>query len=97
LIDIPGIAHIAPAATHPLARVALRYGYGSASSGFGMHHVHGGSWVGHMIVSSIIHGLIYSVIFRVLRHLSLSEVVLLAVIVIGGIYMWNRNRGYRRW
>ncbi len=50
-----------------------------------------------MVVSSIIHGLIYGVIFRVLSHLSLSEMVLLAVLVIGGLYVWNRDRGYRRW
>ncbi|MGI4799737.1 MAG: hypothetical protein ACRYG8_37990 [Janthinobacterium lividum] len=71
-------------------------GYGYAPS-YGYHHTYGGSWVGHMIVSSVIHGLIYSVIFRVLRGMSLSEVVLLAVLVIGGIWWWNRNQGYRRW
>ena len=72
--------------------------------GFGYHHAyayhgygHGSSWITHMIISSVIHGLIYSVIFRVLRHLSLGEVVLLAVIVIALIYASNRDRGYRRW
>ena len=43
--------------------------------------------------SSVIHGVIYSAIFCVLRHLSLGEVVLIAVIVIGLLYVWNRNRG----
>ena len=74
-------------------------GYGYAPS-YGYHHSFGGggSWVGHMVLSSVIHGLIYSVIFRALAHLSLGEVVLLAVLVIGGIYLWNRDRGgYRRW
>ncbi len=66
---------------------------GFAHPGF----AHGSSWVTHMIVSSVIHGLIYSVIFRVLRHLSLGEVVLLAVVVIGLLYAGNRNRTYRRW
>lgn len=66
--------------------------------GYGMHHGYGGGgWIGHMVISSIIHGLIYGVIFRVLRHLSLSEIVLLAVLVIGGIYLWNRNNTVRRW
>ena len=65
---------------------------------YGYHHAYGGgSWITHMVVSSIIHGLIYGVIFRVLRHLSLGEIVLLAIVVIGLFYAWNRNRGYRRW
>ncbi|NPD66616.1 hypothetical protein HN018_26725 (plasmid) [Lichenicola cladoniae] len=72
------------------------YGYAPT---YGYHHSlgGGGSWVGHMIVSSVIHGLIYSVIFRGLRYMSLSEVILLLVVVIGGIYLWNRNQGCRRW
>lgn len=71
--------------------------YGYAPS-YGYHHAYGGgSWVGHMVVSSVIHGLVYSVIFRVLRHMSLSEVVLLVVLVIGGIWWWQRNQGVRRW
>ena len=50
-----------------------------------------------MVVSSIVHGLIYGIIFRVLRHMSLGEIVLLAVLVIGGLYLWNRNRDAQRW
>jgi hypothetical protein len=73
-------------------------------STFGYHHAyfhpgygHGSDWITHMIISSVIHGLIYSVIFRFLSHLSLPEAILLAVVVIALIYGWNRNRGYRRW
>ena len=62
-----------------------------------VHHAYGGgSWIGHMVVSSIVHGLIYGIIFRLLRHLSLPEIILLAVVVIGGLYMWNRNNAGRR-
>ena len=50
-----------------------------------------------MIISSVIHGWIYSVIYQVLWHLSQGEVILLAVVVIGGIYQWNRNQRYWRW
>ena len=75
----------------------MHRGYGFAPS-YGYHHgFGGGSWVGHMVLSSVIHGLIYSVIFRVLGHMSLGEIVLLAVLVIGGIYLWNRDRVPRRW
>ena len=71
------------------------YGY---APNYGYHHAYGGgSWIGHMVVSSVIHGLIYGVIFRALSHLSLSEMVLLAALVIGGLYVWNRDRGFRRW
>ena len=80
-----------------LVQAAWHRSYGYAPS-YGYHHGYGGgSWIGHMVVSSIIHGLIYGVIFRVLSHLSLGEMVLLAVLVIGGLWMWNRDRGYRRW
>ncbi|WP_428395175.1 hypothetical protein [Lichenicoccus sp.] len=66
--------------------------------GFGVHHAYGGgSWITHMVVSSVIHALIYGAIFRVLRHLSLGEVLLLVVIVIAVLYYGNRNRGQRRW
>ena len=84
---------------HPLLAVAWRHAYGYAPSGYGYHHGFGGGggWIGHMVVSSIIHGLIYGVIFRLLSHLSLGEMVLLAVLVIGGFTMWNRNRSYRGW
>ena len=78
----------------PAAWMHRSYGY---HPGFGYHHAYGGSWVAHMVVSSIIHGLIYGAIFRVLRHLSLGEIVLLAVVAIGLIYAWNRNRSYQRW
>ncbi len=90
LLVMPGL--------HRLLPVAWRHAYGYAPSGYGYHHGFGGGggWVGHMVVSSIIHGLIYGVIFRLLSHLSLSEMLLLAVLVIGGLAMWNRRR-YRGW
>ena len=70
-----------------LAMLSYHFGGGGAHVG----------WIGHMVVSSIIHGLIYGAIFRILRHLSLGEVVLLALVVIGLLYAWNRERGVRRW
>ena len=74
----------------------MHHGYGY-HPGFAYHAYGGGSWITYLVVSSVIHGLIYSVIFRVLRHLSLGEVVLLVVIVIGLLYAWNRRRGYQWW
>ena len=71
--------------------------YGFGGHGFGGHGFGGGAWIAHVVVSSIIHGLIYGAIFRILAHLGLGEILLLAVVVIGGIYLWNRNRGIQRW
>lgn len=36
----------------------------------------------HMIVSAIIHGLIYSVIWKIMRSLTIPEAIALAVIVL---------------
>ncbi len=82
-----------------LARYHPAFGYHPA---YGYHHAYGygggSGWITHMIISSVIHGLIYSAIFRVLRHLSLAEILVLVAIVIWAIYAWNRrNRAYRRW
>ncbi len=78
-----------------LINASWHHAYGG---GYGMHHgFGGGSWIGHMVISSIVHGLIYGTIFRLLRHLSLGEIVVLTVVVVGGLYLWNRNRSYQRW
>ena len=77
--------------------------YHHAFGSYGYHHAYdyggGSSWITHMVVSSVIHGLIYSVIFRLVRHLSLGEIVVLAAVGIWAVYAWNRNRNgyYRRW
>ena len=93
MIGLHGIAAIV---RQPRLDAAWGHSYGYAPHGYGMHQGFGGGWIGHMVVSSIIHGLIYGIIFRVLSHLSLGEMLLLAVIVIGGIAMWNRS-SQRRW
>ena len=79
----------------PLLQAAWRHAYGYPS-GYGAHHGFGGGWIGHMVVSSIVHGLVYGVIFRLLSHLGLGGSLVLAVLVIGGLVMWNR-RNDRRW
>jgi hypothetical protein len=69
----------------------MHYGYGA-----GYPHAFGGGWLTHMIVSSAIHAMIYSVIFRLLGHLSLGEAVLLVVVVIAVLYSASRSNA-RRW
>ncbi|MBN6742292.1 hypothetical protein JKG47_17570 [Acidithiobacillus sp. MC6.1] len=65
------------------------------------HHAHSyadhGSWLGHTIVSAIIHGLIYGAIFRLFRGMPLGEVMAIAavglLVVGGGYWWWNTRRG----
>ena len=50
-----------------------------------------------MIVGSIINGLIFAVIFRLIAHLTLPQALVLVVVVIGFAYMWARSRDRARW
>ena len=61
---------------------------------------HHGGWLGHTIVSAVIHGLIYGAIFRLMRGMSIGEVLLVAVVGVavvgvavvgGGWWLWNRR------
>ncbi len=71
----------------PLAYHHYGYGYGGGWT----------DWIGHMLVSSVIHALIYSVIFRLMRGLTLPEAVVIAVVIIGAIWLWGRSRDRRGW
>lgn len=65
-----------------------------------MAYVPGGlsvAWLIHMVIGSIVNGLIFSLIFRVMRHLSTGEAVLLVVVVIGGLFLWVRTQSRPRW
>jgi hypothetical protein len=64
------------------------------------HYGYGGGWtdwMGHMLVSSVIHALIYSVIFRFMRDLTLPQAIVLAVVVIAALVLWGRSRDRRGW
>ena len=49
--------------------------------------------IGHMVVSSVVHGLIYDVIFKATRHLTVLQTVALAVVVIAGVWLVARLTG----
>ena len=74
---------------NPMTPLAYHYGYG-----------YGGGWtdwIAHMLVSSVIHALIYSVIFRVMRDLTLPQAIVLGVVVIAALFVGGRSRDRRNW
>jgi len=70
------------------------------------HHGHGygggygggwTDWIAHMVVSSAIHAMVYSFIFRMMHHLTLGEAAALVGIVLLVMFMWGRSRDRRGW
>ena len=63
------------------------------------HHGYGGwtDWIAHVAVSSLIHAVIYSTVFRLMHRITLSEAIVLAAVVLGCIVMWGRSRDRRGW
>ena len=65
--------------------------------GYGYGYHHGGGWVANMVVSALVHSLIYGVVFRLMRHLTIPEAILIA----GGglllVFMWQRSSSRRGW
>lgn len=57
-----------------------------------LHHYALAHDVGHMILSAVIHGLIYGLIFKVFHHLGMAVAALITVLGIGAIWFWARNR-----
>ena len=57
------------------------------------YHSYGTSdWVTHMIVSAVVHSLIYGVIFKLMRSLSMPEAIVLVGLGLLGVYWWSRRR-----
>lgn len=52
--------------------------------------------IGHMVVSSLVHGLVYDVIFKATRHLTVMQTTGLAVVVIAGLWLAARMFGGKR-
>ena len=56
------------------------------------------TWLVHIVITSVVWSLIWSVMARLVRHLTTPELVLLVAIVIGGLFVFARNRDQRgRW
>ena len=60
-------------------------------------HGHWSSWLAHVTLSSVVHALVYSVVFRLMHRLTLGEAVILVAVVLGGLFMWSRTRDPRGW
>jgi len=72
---------------NPISPLAYHYGYGGGWT----------DWIAHMLVSSVIHALIYSLIFRLMRDLTLPQAIGLVVVVIVVLFVWGRSRDRRGW
>lgn len=59
----------------------------SMISGIAHHH----SWFAHQVGSSLIHGVVYGVIYKVFRELSLPMVLLLAGAILAAVWWWSRR------
>ncbi len=70
------------------ALLAYHYGYG---------HGNWSGWLAHVTISSAIHAMVYSVVFRLMHRLTLGEAVILVAVVLGGLFMWSRTRDPRGW
>ncbi len=63
-------------------------------------------WLGHLVISAVVRGVVYAAAFRVFHDLSPDDAVGLAVLVICGVFIFVIAlglirrllfRGYRRW
>ncbi|WP_298291251.1 hypothetical protein [Thiomonas sp.] len=52
--------------------------------------------IGHMAVISLVHGLVYDVIFKATRNLTVMQTAGLAVVVIAGLWLAARMFGGKR-
>lgn len=69
----------------------FHHGYSHAGS-----FSHAGGWLGHTIISAVIHGLIYGAIFRIMRNLTTNQALFFAAVgiaLLGGVYLlWSMRR-----
>jgi Flp pilus assembly protein TadB len=63
------------------------YGYGGGWT----------DWIAHTALSSVIHALIYGLVFKLMHRLTLGEAVVLVVAVLVVVFMWSRSRNRRGW
>jgi hypothetical protein len=82
-----------------LAAYRPAYGYGhncSYAHGYGGYGGGSSDWIAHMVVSSVIHAVIYRFMFQLMHRLTLGQAALLVVVVLAVLFMWGRSRDQRR-
>ena len=55
-----------------------------------------GAGFGHMLLGTLVRGLIYAPIFKLLRHCTLPEAILLVLVVLVGVFFFTCGRSRRR-
>jgi uncharacterized membrane protein (UPF0136 family) len=62
----------------------------------GYHHAGGMvGWMLQMVLGSLIHALVFGLVFKVMRELTLPEAVLLVAVVLAALLVWARARDRR--
>ena len=61
------------------------------------HAISWGGWMAHMVISSIVHSVIWSFLFKLMRQLSLLEAGALVVAVLALLFGWARARDRHGW
>jgi hypothetical protein len=82
-----------------LVLAAYRPGYGHGYSYAHVHSYGGGwsDWIAHVVLSSVIHAVIYRFVFQLMHRLTFGQAALLVVVVLAVLLMWARSRDQRRW
>ena len=80
---------------HLMQAVWMHHGYAPA---YGYHHGYGGGgWISNMIMSAVVHSLIYGLVFKMMRHLTIPEAILLVGCGLLAVFVWLRQRDRRGW
>jgi hypothetical protein len=81
-----------------LVFAAYRPSYGHGYSYSHAHSYGGGwsDWIAHVVLSSVIHAVIYRFVFQLMHRLTLGQAALLVVVVLAVLFMWARSRDQRR-
>ncbi len=48
-------------------------------------------------MSAVIHAVIYSAVFKMMRQMTTGEAIVVAVVVIAALFMWSRSRDRQGW
>lgn len=78
--------------------IQLAYFHHAHHPGPGFRHAYGsGNWIANMAIPALVHSLVYGLVFKVMRHLTLPEAILLAGAGLVLLFIWSRSRDRRSW